>query len=149
MSSTPLAPRRKVAGFWGAGLPRLVITDQMQTQAKVIFDNGGGITVQLRAWKGGQVHYSYAHHFDNADDAAQLLHDGFHGEQSNWQTWEGNSSEAEALEPTEAEQSNGGYRVAVYMSWQEAVDDNSEEDRWANVRQWDAAIVDLDHTDAQ
>jgi hypothetical protein len=113
----------------------------MMIQAKVIFDNGGGVTVQVRTWKGGQVHHAFGHWFNDPEQAAQLIFDAFHmGDPSQLQLWEGNESEALTLEVSEEDQHNGGYRSAIYNSWNQVVEDISEDDPWANVRAWDTTI---------
>lgn len=112
----------------------------MKTQATIIFDNGGGITVQLRAWQADQVHYSFGHYYDDPEAAASGVYDALHSDPSCIQTWEGNESAACDLQPTQEEQDNGGYRVGTYWSWADVVEDTDDADAWANVRAWDAAV---------
>lgn len=105
----------------------------------VIFDNGGGITLQLRAGQ-GEVHHTFAHSYNSAEQAAQDLHAAYHDDPANWGGWEGHEDFSERLDPTEDELRNGAYRVASYTSWEEVVEGTADEARWANMREWDAAI---------
>ena len=65
-----------------------------------IFDNGGGITLQLG---------TFAHTYYNAAQAAQDWK-VFEAE-GNTKGWDGHENEAAELEPTDDEIRNGGYRV--------------------------------------
>jgi len=66
----------------------------------VIFDNGGGTTLQLG---------DYAHYYDNAEDAAEDWWKYISGDDPTY--WGGHEDYSAALNPTEGEISNGGYLV--------------------------------------
>jgi len=65
-----------------------------------IFDNGGGITLQLG---------TCGHTYDNAAQAAQDWK--VFAAEGNTKGWDGHEDEAAELEPTADEIRNGGYRV--------------------------------------
>lgn len=71
-----------------------------ETNERVIFDNGGGITVQLHGW---------AHYYQDPTQAAQDIAEWL----KNHDTigWEGHEIEALACDPTYDEIRNGGYWI--------------------------------------
>ena len=69
-------------------------------KALAIFDNSGGITLQLG---------TFGHTYDNAAQAAQDWK--AFAEEVNTKGWDGHEDEAAELEPTDDEIRNGGYRV--------------------------------------
>jgi hypothetical protein len=71
-----------------------------ETNERVIFDNGGGITLQLRGW----AHY-YQDESQAAEDVAVWL------KSQDTSDWEGHEPEALACDPTGAEIRNGGYWI--------------------------------------
>ena len=97
--------------------------------ATVIFDNGGGITLQIGAW---------AHHYTDPRSAAIDLEIFF--DEGSADGWDGHEAESAACNPTDDEIRNGGYQVAVYSSWGEAVNDKRN-NGWVNVRDFRAAIA--------
>lgn len=70
---------------------------------RVIFDNGGGVTVQI--WDGEN---SYSHHYDDPQEAALDVAAWIEGE--NTYDWEGNDEDA-MFDPTADELRNGSYRI--------------------------------------
>lgn len=85
-----------------------------ETHERVIFDNGGGITVQLKSW----AHY-YQDGTKAAEDVAIWILKG-----KDASGWEGHEPEALACDPSLDEIRNGGYRIWTIG------DDN------ADVREW-------------
>lgn len=67
---------------------------------KIILDNGGGITLQMGV---------FAHYYQDADQAAQDIAAWLANPDTS--DWEGHEEDAAALEPTQDEIRNGGYRV--------------------------------------
>jgi hypothetical protein len=68
---------------------------------RIIFDNGGGCTLQLSGW---------AHYYEDPRDAAHDL--SLWLESPNTEGWEGSEPEAMSCDPTADEIGRGGYRVA-------------------------------------
>ena len=68
---------------------------------RVIFDNGGGITLQFGDW----AHWYNGNIEQAAEDYLAYLKDG------TMEGWEGHEEDAAALEPTLDEIRNGGYRI--------------------------------------
>ena len=101
------------------------------SEATVIFDNGGGVTLQLGEW---------AHYYDNPSNAAEDLRAYF--DQGSTDSWHGHEQTAAECEPTMEEQRNGGYMVAMYKSWEEVADDKTNYG-WANIQQFEAAVAEL------
>lgn len=97
--------------------------------AKVIFDNGGGTTVQLN---NGKHHWS--HYYSDAADAAAsvrwaILSGSFYD-------FEGDEPEAISLAPTADEVRNGCYRIEHFASVEQLADHahRSFESGWWNER---------------
>lgn len=102
----------------------------MTISATVIFDNGGGTTLQLSDGES-----SYAHYYDDAAIAAGDLREAF---SNGFGSFDGNEPDAEECAPTDDEIRNGGYKVARFDSVSE-MDDfaNSEfESSWFNAREF-------------
>lgn len=72
----------------------------IQNDARLIFDNGGGITLQL----GGFAFYT-----SDATQAAQLWQD--FQKSGSTAGWDGHDEDAAECDPTGEEIRNGGYRV--------------------------------------
>jgi DNA-binding Xre family transcriptional regulator len=76
------------------------VVEYIPAKVRVIFDNGGGVTLQLGKW---------AHYYDDpaqaARDYAEYFKDGTAA------GWEGHEDEAAECDPTYDEIRNGGYRV--------------------------------------
>ena len=71
-------------------------------KVKVIFDNGGGLTLQL----GDNYGHYYPHDMQQAaEDYTQYLAD----QDTSW--WEGNEEDARELDPNLDQIRNGGYKV--------------------------------------
>lgn len=92
---------------------------------RVVFDNGGGVTLQLRGW---------AHHYDDARWAAQDVAAWIKSHDTS--DWEGHEPEALVCDPTYDEIRNGGYRV-----W--TVGDDPIDEGWANADDFFAALARL------
>jgi hypothetical protein len=94
---------------------------------KIIFDNGGGVTLQLGEW---------AHYFSHMATAADSFR--WYERHGNTNGWDGYEQEAADLRPTDEEIKNGGYKVYT------DVDDvimNAVNECWGNVRQFAAAYI--------
>jgi len=93
---------------------------------KVIFDNGGGTTVQARDEK-----YTYAHYYGDAGQAAgdvrDMLENGFRG-------FDGDEADAAKCDPTSEELRNGGYKIERFDSRESLNEHAHAEYRsgWAN-----------------
>ena len=102
--------------------------NDMANKAQVIFDNGGGITMQFGAW---------AHHYHDpkqaATDYATYLADG------NTNGWEGHEDAAAELNPEFDEIRNGGYRVCDIGDI-EAMLASDEHTGWYNIDQFISAL---------
>lgn len=98
---------------------------------RVIFDNGGGITLQLGGWS-----CWYNEPKNAARDYYQYLQD------RNTDGWEGHDEDSAALDPAIDEINNGGYRI--YNS-EEISDEvkNDESTGWDNIDEFYLAIVGL------
>lgn len=77
--------------------------------ATVIFDNGGGVTVQLIGYDGYWSHYYAGDYAAAAADVRLAFVIGF-------DHYEGNDPDAAGLSPSRAEISDGKYRVEVFSS---------------------------------
>lgn len=95
------------------------------THERVIFDNGGGVTVQLLDW---------AHYYQDAKQAARDVAAWL--KSHNTSDWEGHEPEALACDPTLGEIRNGGYRV-----W--TVGDNPVDEGWGNADDFFAELARL------
>ena len=71
-----------------------------ETNERVIFDNGGGITVQLLGW---------AHYYDCEAQAAEDVAEWIRNHDTS--AWEGHDDNALAIDPDYDDIRNGGYRV--------------------------------------
>lgn len=106
-------------------------TKQSKTTATVIFDNAGGVTVQL---KQGDV--SWAHYYESdLRSAAGDVHAALFG--SDIDCYDGDEESAHECSPTVDEIRNGGYRVFQFDSLSEYEDfcltDHSSS--WGNIRE--------------
>ena len=94
-------------------------------ESTVIFDNGGGVTLQLPG---------YSHHYASGElaavDYAAYLRD------TDTTGWDGGDDDgSENLDPTDAEIRNGGYRVWNTSDFADAYGDTDfeSEESWNNV----------------
>jgi hypothetical protein len=71
----------------------------MSNEPRIIFDNGGGITLQLPG---------FAHHYLSPEQCAEDLNVWIEDEDTS--DWEGNEEDA-VFEPTANHISNGGYHI--------------------------------------
>jgi len=90
----------------------------------LIFDNGGGLTLQLNN--------TYAHWYQNMNQAAEDLK--AYIKDKNTEYWDGNEEESMELNPQYDQIQNGGYRVysledIVFITEEEYMDSG-----WGNVR---------------
>ena len=95
---------------------------QYHGEARIIFDNGGGITLQLPG---------FAHYYTDAEQCAQDI--------CNWEDdrdttgWEGNEEES-VFEPTHDQINNGGYRVWTLADFNNRSNwDELKNSSWANI----------------
>jgi len=99
-----------------------------ETTERVIFDNGGGITLQLRGW---------AHWYQNEAQAARDVAEWIKSHDTNG--WEGHEPAALSLEPTMDEIRNGGYRVVQITDLPAALSDPALEG-WVNGRKFSESL---------
>lgn len=89
---------------------------------RLIFDNRGGLTMQLPG---------YAHHYNNmvwaAEDYKVFLQDG------NTNGWEGNEQYAADLEPTYEQQRNGSYKIMDAEDVKNALANPKFDSSWFNI----------------
>jgi hypothetical protein len=98
--------------------------EAIETESRIILDNGGGITLQLS---------NYAHCYDDpgqaARDLADWLRDGHtHG-------WEGHDDDVALINPSDDQIRNGGYRVIRLdrdVDTRELLADELSEIGWGN-----------------
>ena len=82
-----------------------------KTHERVIFDNGGGITVQFYGW---------AHYYDNEAQAAHDVVEWIKTHDTS--DWDGHEDDALSLEPTGDDIRNGGYRVVQIVDLPKALE---------------------------
>jgi hypothetical protein len=97
-----------------------------EINAKVIFDNGGGITLQLGDW---------AHWYNDADQAAEDYHNYI--TDGSTEGWDGHEDDAAELDPTNDDIRNGGYRI-LYCP--EDIDLLDPDNSWGNIMDFCAAL---------
>lgn len=105
----------------------------MKNKGRAIFDNAGGITLQLGNW----AHYygGYEGYIEQAaEDYKQYMQDG------NTDDWDGHEGEASEL-PSQDEIRNGGYKVLDADDIQQAVSDPDFDSGWANVQGFIDALI--------
>ncbi len=107
------------------------MTNTVTVNATLIFDNGGGLTLQLGDW---------AHCYDNMEQAAKDF--SVYLKDKNTIGWDGHEDFAAELDPEYDQIRNGGYRV---YSAEEIIDECSSEDYtgWANIDDFCTALTDL------
>jgi hypothetical protein len=104
---------------------------QYHGEPRLIFDNGGGITLQLPG---------FAHHYDDAEQCAEDI-DTWNDEQDT-DGWEGNEEES-VFEPTQQQIANGGYRVYSLASFMDRGNrDELRDSGWSNVSTLNRMLVD-------
>ena len=89
-------------------------------KVNVIFDNGGGVTLQLGDW---------AHYYQDMAQAATDLK--AYKATGNTDGWDGHEDESAELEPTYDQIRNGGYRVYHSIADIKAA---AEDTSWCNIR---------------
>ena len=104
---------------------------ETETYQTVIFDNGGGITLQLGDW---------AHWYNDPEQAAEdykaFLEDG------NTSDWEGHEEDAAELDPSDDDIRNGGYRVFNDADIADMINDDNL-DTWGNIMDFCKALKKL------
>jgi len=99
---------------------------------RVVFDNGGGIMLQLGR---------YGHYYDFPDQAA---HDWDLSRDESPDDWDGDDPEVAAIEPTQEQIRNGGYLVCDDEGVDELVRSMPEDEAWGkNVRRFVVALREL------
>jgi hypothetical protein len=97
---------------------------------RAIFDNGGGITLQLG---------NFAHHYSDPKQAATDW--TVYQQTKDTDGWEGHQEEAADLDPSYDEIRNGGYRVMDADDITKMIDDCEEETSWNNINSFVAAVA--------
>ena len=111
--------------------------DEEEVEPRVIFDNGGGITIQLPG---------FAHFYTGSciDQAAQDWYEYL--KSGTTVGWDGNEEEAAELAPTYDEIRNGGYRVMDRKEISDAVEamrGGSEPEGWNNIDAFVTSLAEL------
>lgn len=92
---------------------------------RVIFDNGGGITVQLGDW---------AHWYNDPKQAAEDVSE--YVKNPNTDDWDGHEDDAAELDPSHDDIRNGGYRI-----WMVGDDTNQDyRESWGNASDFFTAL---------
>lgn len=100
---------------------------------RAIFDNGGGLTLQLGDW---------AHYYGGYDGCIEQAAEDYkvYVETGNTDGWEGHEDEAAELDPSYDEIRNGGYKIMDADDIQQAIDDPDFESGWANIQEFIDAL---------
>jgi hypothetical protein len=96
----------------------------------IVFDNGGGITLQV-----GEGDDRYQHAYDNADHCAIDIRRLLAGEST--YGWDGNEA-GNWMELTAEEFYNGDYKI---MDAEDVIDFNPDSTDWHNLRELHAALA--------
>lgn len=102
----------------------LIVEKNEELTGKLIFDNGGGLTLQLNN--------SYAHWYQNIEQAAEDLKTYI--EDGNTEGWEGHEESEMELNPQYDQIQNGGYRVYSIYDIISMTKDEYMENSWGNVQ---------------
>ena len=97
---------------------------------QAIFDNGGGITLQMG---------SFAHHYSDAEAAATDW--AAYQAKGDTSDWDGHDAEALELDPTCDEIRNGGYCVLDAEKITRMIDAAEEDTGWYNIDSFLAAVA--------
>jgi hypothetical protein len=94
---------------------------------RAIFDNGGGVTLQLGDW---------AHYYGDYDGCIEQAAEDYktYVQDGNTDGWEGHEDEAAELDPSYDEIRNGGYKIMDADDIQTAINDPDFESGWANIQ---------------
>jgi len=90
----------------------------------LIFDNGGGLTLQLDG--------TYAHWYQNMEQATEDLK--AYIEEGNTEYWDGHKEESMELNPDYNQIQNGGYRVYSMEDIISMTEEEYMDSGWGNVR---------------
>lgn len=104
---------------------------KMDIDAKVIFDNAGGITLQLGEW---------AHYYQDPKQAARDYNDYL--QDGNTDGWDGHEDESLEIDPTYDQIRNGGCRVYGADDISEATE-GDEHNSWGNINDFIAALKEI------
>jgi hypothetical protein len=96
----------------------------------IIFDNGGGATLQLGGW----AHYYKNNMEQAADDYKTYMQDG------STDGWDGNEPESLEFEPAMDDIRNGGYKAFNQDDIAKMVTDPDFETGWHNIREFIEAL---------
>jgi len=91
---------------------------------KLIFDNGGGLTLQLNN--------KYAHWYQNMNQAAEDLK--AYLEDENTEGWDGHEQSELELVPEDEQIRNGGYRVRSIEDIISMTEEEYMDDPWGNIQ---------------
>jgi hypothetical protein len=112
----------------GWSMEKKALWEENATKMTVIFDNGGGTTLQIRN-DGHSGNLKFGHYYDDpkyaANDFFEFLEDGCTC------GWEGSEDESVDLDPSSGEIENGGYatRTGLY-TLDESLNYDDEKDYW-------------------
>jgi hypothetical protein len=102
---------------------------QYHGDPRLIFDNGGGVTLQLPG---------FAHHYDDAKQCAEDIASWIDGEDTSG--WDGNEEDA-VFDPTYEQERNGGYRVMSLAYFTSLSIDDMQGQSWSNIKQLYVALA--------
>ena len=102
-------------------------------KVRAIFDNAGGVTLQLGDW---------AHYYCGYDGYIEVAAKDYklYVEAGNTDGWDGHQDEAAELDPSYDDIRNGCYRVMDSGDIQTAIDDPDFETGWINIRDFINAL---------
>lgn len=107
------------------GLIYVEIETEYHGDPRIVFDNGGGITLQLPG---------FCHHYDNAEQCAEDIKSWLEvASEDEVEDWEGNEEDA-VFEPTYDQIRNGGYRVWMVEDFVGASIERITNESWGNIQ---------------
>ena len=131
---------RRYNEFCQQGEQNNMTTTATTVSAIVIFDSGGGVTVQLSCVEFGTTG-TWSHYYQDGSDAAADVSSAIAN--GTFFDFDGDEPESAELVPTDEQLRNGGYRVSVFASADELKDfaDNKFFEGWGNEREFARKIL--------
>jgi hypothetical protein len=114
------------------GAENQIEEENRMLEGTIIFDNGGGITVQLP---------NFAHSYNDPEQAARDIADYL--SDGTTDGWEGHEDDAAELDPTTEQVHNGGYRIYTMVDVVEIIKDTERESSWGNINDFCSVLTDL------